>query len=92
MVDILTNADELSVRECLNEVLITRIEDLRCEDFDFVKVKGKKVSTPAFKQGQEIGYKQVRSLAGQGAIYVRLNKNRNVNEYISDNSKDEESP
>ena len=92
MVDILTNANESSVRECINEVLITRIEDLRCEDFDFVKVKGKKVSTPAFKKGQEIGYKQVRSLAGQGAIYVRLNKNRNVNEYISDNSKDEESP
>lgn len=57
MVDIFTNADELSVRECINEVLITRIEDLRCEDFGFVKVKDKKVSTPAYKKGQEIGQK-----------------------------------
>lgn len=91
MVDILINVNESLVRECINEVLIIRIEDFRCEDFDFVKVKGKKVLIFVFKKGQEIGYKQVRLLVGQGVIYVRFNKNRNVNEYISDNLKDEES-
>ena len=55
MIDILTNADELSIRKCIKEVLITRMEDLQRGDFDFVNVKGKKVSTPAFKKGQEIG-------------------------------------
>ena len=77
MVDLLTNADEMSIRLSIQEVLMNRIPDIHFEDFDFVKVKGKKVTTPVFKKHQDVGYKQLKALAGQGAVYVRL-KNKLV--------------
>ena len=72
MVDLLTNAEEMSIRSSIYEVLVARLPDLQCNDFYFVKVKGEKISTPVFKQGQEIGYTQLTSLARQGAVYVIL--------------------
>ena len=61
----------------LRSLLINRIPDLHCKNFDFVKVKGRKVTTPVFKKGQDIGYKQPKALPGQGAVYVWL-KNKLV--------------
>ena len=73
-VDILTNANEDTIRKNIQEVLVSRVKDLAIRDFDFVKVSGKNISTPALKPDQDFGYKQMRSLVGQGSIYVRLNK------------------
>ena len=58
MVDICTNADEISIRSAIQEVLVNRIPDIHTGDVDFVKVKGKKVTTPVFKKGQDVGYNQ----------------------------------
>jgi hypothetical protein len=72
MDDIFTNADEMSIQSSIQEVLINRISDIHRDDFDFVKARGKKVTTPDFKKGQDIGYKQLKALSGQGSLYVRL--------------------
>ena len=39
-----------------------------------MKVKGKVISTPALKCHAQLNHSQVKSLAGQESIYVRLNK------------------
>lgn len=57
MVDISTSADEKNIRCCIQEVLVNRFPDLEVDAFDFTKVKGKKVTTPIFKSGQDIGYR-----------------------------------
>jgi len=89
MVDIFTNADEMSIRSSIQEVLINRIPDIHLEDFDFVKVKGKKVTTPVFKKGQDIGFKQLKALSGQGAVYVRLNSKQVPTETYTASHSDE---
>jgi len=42
MVDLFTNADEISIWSSIQEALIDRILDIHCEDFDLMKEKGKK--------------------------------------------------
>ena len=88
MVDIVTNANEISIRSAIQEVLVNRVPDIHTWDFDFVKVKGKKVTTPVFKKGQDVGYKQLKALAGQGAIYVRLKNNEVLNKTDALDSKE----
>lgn len=89
MVDIFTNADEKSIRSSIQEVLVNRIPDIHHDDFDFVKVKGKKIITPVFKKGQEIGYQQLKALSGQGSLYVRLNNDQKFADDIKNESDDE---
>lgn len=73
MVDLFANADEISIKSSIQEVLINRIPDINGEDFEFLKIKGQK----SLKKGEDIGYKQLKALTGQGAVYVRL-KNKQV--------------
>lgn len=73
MVDLFANADEISIQSSIQEVLINRTLDINGEDFEFLKVKGQK----SIKKGQDIGYKQLKALTVQGAVYVRL-KNKQV--------------
>ena len=64
------------IRSSIQEVLVTRQPNIQSDDFDFVNVKGKKIASPMFKQGQEFGYSQLKSTAGLEVIYVRLNKHK----------------
>lgn len=54
-------------------------------NFEFVKVLGKRVSTPVVADGYNWDFKHVKNLCGQGKLYVRLNKQQEQElENISD--------
>ena len=58
---------------------------LTLHDFEFVKVLGKKVSTPVVADGYNWDFKHVKNLCGQGKLYDRLNKQQEEDqENISD--------
>ena len=61
-----------AIRTKITEVLASRIPGILPEDFSFVKVSRKQVCTPACKRGQKWDYPQVKAIAGQGKLYVRL--------------------
>ncbi|XP_068734520.1 uncharacterized protein [Montipora capricornis] len=73
-VDLLSNDKEDAIRTKITEVLASRIPGILPEDFSFVKVSRKQVCTPACKGGQKWDYPQVKAIAGQGKLYVRLLK------------------
>ena len=54
------------------DVLNTRIPGILTSDFSFVKVSRKTVSEPACRLDQIWDYPQLKVLAGQGKIYLRL--------------------
>jgi hypothetical protein len=72
-VDLFTNDKEDDIRKKIVEVLDSRVT-LTPFDFDFVKVTRKQVTTPAVKKEHKWDYQQVKSITGQGKLYIRLNK------------------
>ena len=86
-VDFVTTDDELLVRNKIVGALKTQILDIAPDDFEFVKVLGKRVSTPVVADGYNWDFKHVKNLCGQGKLYVRLNKQQEQDqENISDTS------
>ena len=75
-VDLMTNDKEYAIRSKITEVLATRIPGILPDDFSFVKVSRKQVCTPACKEGHKWDFPQVKTIAGQGKLYVRLLKPR----------------
>ena len=73
-VDLLSNNKEDAIRTKITEVLASGIPGILLEDFSFVKVSRKQVCTAACKEGQKWDYPQVKAIAGQGKLYVRLLK------------------
>ena len=73
-VDLMTNDKEDMIRSKLVDVFKTRISGLKPNDFSFVKVSRKIVSTPACKDGHKWDYPQIKAIEGQGKLYVRLDK------------------
>ena len=73
-VDPLSNNKEDAIRTKITEVLASGIPGILLEDFSFVKVSRKQVCTAACKEGQKWDYPQVKAIAGQGKLYVRLLK------------------
>ena len=73
-VDFVTADDERLVRNKIVGALKTQIPDIAPDDFEFVKVLGKRVSTPVVADGYNWDFKQVKNLCGQDKLYVRLNK------------------
>jgi len=73
-VDLMTNDKEYAIRSKITEVLATRIPGILPDDFSFVKVSRKQVCTPACKEGHKWDFPQVKTIAGQGKLYVRLQK------------------
>ena len=84
-VDFLSTDDEQLVRNKIVRALKTQIPDIAPDDFEFVKVLGKRVSTPVVADGYNWDFKHVKNLFGQGKLYVRLNKQQEQDqENISD--------
>lgn len=84
-VDFVTTDDERLVRNKIVGALKTQIPDIAPDDFEFVKVLGKRVSTPVVADGYNWDFKHVKNLCGQGKLYVRLNKQQEQElENISD--------
>ena len=73
-VDLMTDDSEESLRYKICEVLSTRLPRLEESDFDLVKVSRKTISTPVCSQDQKWDFAYVKVIAGQGKLYVRLNK------------------
>ena len=73
-VDLMTDDSEESLRYKICEVLSTRLPRLEESDFDLVKVSRKTISTPVCSQDQKWDFAHVKVIAGQGKLYVRLNK------------------
>jgi hypothetical protein len=71
-VDLMTNDKEDAIRSKLVDVFRSRISGLKANDFSFVKVSRKVVSTPACKEGHKWDYPQIKAIKGQGKLYVRL--------------------
>ena len=77
-VDVMTNDKEDAIKAKITEVLTSRIPDILPEDFSFVKVSRKQVCTPACKEGHKWDFPQVKAIAGQGKLYVRLEKPQGI--------------
>ena len=73
-VDLSTNDKESDIRLKIWQVLVTRVPYIMSDDFEFVKVLRKMVITPVVKEGQDFDYKMIKTLIGQGKMYIRLNK------------------
>ena len=73
-VDLMTNDKEYAIRSKITEVLATRIPGILPDDFSFVKVSRKQVCSPVCKEGHKWDFPQVKTIAGQGKLYVRLQK------------------
>ena len=81
MEPISTGADENDVREeILEEADIPGFSLIISEatDFQFIQVSGKTASVPHVREGFTWTGDAVKSLAGQGAVYVRLTKDFSV--------------
>ena len=71
-VELVSNDCESQIRSKLVDVFNTRIPGILTSDFSFVKVSRKTVSEPACRLDQNWDYPQLKVLAGQGKIYLRL--------------------
>jgi hypothetical protein len=68
----MTNDKEDAIRSKLVDVFRSRISGLKANDFSFVKVSRKVVSTPACKEGHKWDYPQIKAIKGQEKLYFRL--------------------
>ena len=73
-VELVSNDRESLIRSKLVDVLNTRIPGILTSDFSFVKVARKTVSEPACQLDQNWDYPQLKILAGQGKICIRLRR------------------
>ena len=64
--------DENTIRNALKESLKAKFPLLGVNDFDFVKVRHKKVSTLQLGPGTEYNYAVVKKMAGQGLLYIKV--------------------
>lgn len=73
-VDLMTDDNETAIKSKIVEVLQTRIPGIKTTDFTFVKVVRKLISSPACREDHKWDFPQVKAMAGQGKLYVRLTK------------------
>jgi len=64
--------NESTIRNALKESLKAKLPLLGANDFDFVKVRHKTVSTLQLGPGTEYNYTVVEKMAGQGLLYVKI--------------------
>ena len=64
--------DEQSVRNAIKESVGKKFPIIRANDFEFVKVRQKKISVLELGPGTEYNYSVVKKVAGQGLLYVKV--------------------
>lgn len=64
--------DEKAVREAIKDLFTKKIPILGANDFDFVKVKQKKITSLDLGTGAEYNFSVVKKLCGQGLLYVKI--------------------
>ena len=63
---------ESSIRKAITEALVGTFPLLGEKDFEFVKVRQKKVSPAQLGPGAEFNYHALKKIAGQGQTYVKI--------------------
>lgn len=84
--------DENSIRQAIKQSLLKKFPIIGENDFDFVKVRQKKVSVLELGPKTEYNFSVVKKLAGQGLLYVKVKEGFQFlyNEKIEDPIKDED--
>ena len=81
--------DESTIRNAIKESLCVKLLSIGANDFDFVKVRHKTVTTLQMGPGTEYNYPVVKKMAGQGLLYVKVKQGYEF-AYKTDAESDEE--
>lgn len=65
-------ADKTTIRKAVKESLTDKFPLLGVNDFEFVKVRHKAISTLQLGPGTEYNYSVVKKMAGQGLVYLKV--------------------
>ena len=65
-------ADETTIRKAVKDSLTAKFPLLGVNDFEFVKVRHKAISTLQLGPGTEYNYSVVKKMAGQGLVYLKV--------------------
>ena len=84
--DLLTGADEQTIRQELKDLFKVKFPLISETDFDFVKRERNTILTPVVKENHLWHYAHVKHPCGAGKLYVRLNICKDV---ISGTSSDD---
>ena len=71
--DLLTGADEQTIRQEVKDLFKVKFPLISETDFDFVKRERNTILTPVVKEHHLWDYAHVKHLCGAGKLYVRLN-------------------
>ena len=65
-------ADENTIRKTVKESLTHKFPLIAINDFEFVKVRHKQVSTLQLGPGTEYNFSVIKKMAGQGLLYLKV--------------------
>ena len=87
-----SEADESAVRKAIAEAIQLKYPNVTPRDFEFLKANRRKLTRPV--NCREYSFKQIKLLAGQGCIYVKIKSGFNFvldssNDGTEDNNDDE---
>ena len=80
---------EENIRKKLKESLVKKFEIIGENDFEFVKVRQKKITVLDLGTHTEYGYQVVKKMAGQGLLYIKIKQGYDF-VYNSNYSKEED--
>ncbi|KAJ7354986.1 G2 M-phase specific E3 ubiquitin protein ligase [Desmophyllum pertusum] len=87
--DLLTGAEEQSIREELKEVFRIKYPLISGKDFDFVKRDRNTITTPVVKENHLWDFAHVKHVCGSGKLYVRLNVSKELIQGSFDDNEDD---
>lgn len=70
LIEITTNSKEADIRQAIGKATRQKFSMISNDDFEFLRATRRKLSKPVCCQAFD--YKQLKLLAGQGSIYVKL--------------------
>ena len=74
MLSINENDNEEAIRQSIEESISNKFPVIGSNDFEFVKVRKKKISPTELGPGTEYSFAVVKKMAGQGLLYVRIKR------------------
>lgn len=70
LIEVSTDSTEAEIRAKIGETVRVKFPMVENDDFDYLKANRRKLTEPV--NCGSFGYKQLKALAGQGALYVKL--------------------
>ena len=80
--------NEKEIRLKVRDSLRGKYELIGQDDFEFVKVRQKRISVPQLQPGTGFNYQVVKKMTGQGLLYVRMKPG---SEYVTDDGDHDDS-